>query len=207
MSFDINEVIDEMKNKEFPLFVSERQMQVAFAFSIEKTHSSQYEIIPELPFNKDRNKHIDLAIFSKDKQERIAFEFKYVVSNEKINIAYCEDFELKKQGAYTLRCADCYRDIARLEEYVNSKEFTKGYFFLITNVKKGIMNKPNKNTSGASFELSDNYTINKGTYSINENCRELSRRKNLNGIEIKNTYKCVYELFSGNFKYLLLEIK
>lgn len=210
MSFNIDLIINKLKEQEYPLFVSERHLQISFAFAIKEIYKDEYEIIPELPYEKNKSMHIDLVIVSKDKEEKIAFEFKYVVKQGNIKLPNIDRYDLREQSAINIRRSQCYKDINRLETYINSKKYTKGYFLLITNMS-GFWKTMNKDTLGYSFNMEDNHVIKPNIYSF-PSSSELSKRKEINDIEIANEYKLIYKDYEKDndnkeFKYLVIEVE
>lgn len=209
MEFDIEKIISNLANNYYPLFVSERHLQVSFIIEANKCYQN-YSFIPEYVFN-DHGKtlHIDLMI--SDGNEYIAVEFKYIVAGGKINVPGDKNYKLRNQSAVVNRRHQCVMDICRLEKYVSSNKIkcTKGYFVLITNMSAFWKGSKSESTS-SEFDIKDKSILHKGVHSP---IGETKFAKEKEKIELKNDYKIKYKDYkkidgkSGLFKYLLVEVE
>ena len=208
----VKRIIDNLRKK-YPVFVSEKHLQVAFSIEVEKY---KYKSYPEYSFdnellkkNSQNKKYIDLVI-GKGKK-KFAFEFKYPVCGFEGDINGMH-IKLRHQSAWPGRRYDCLKDIERLETLKEKGKINSGYFILITNYK-GFWEsgKTGNNIKDKAFRFEKG--IKKGTkrWSNDTGGMKKGREKN---ITIKNNYKVEFETFSNNdkgsgnieFKVLVLKI-
>lgn len=205
--FGTKKIIEELSKSEYPLFVSERHLQVAFAIKAKELFPD-YELIPEYVYKKGEDTcHIDLI--AKNKKEKIAFEFKYVVAGGIIKVPGDDNYSLRNHSAIDIRRYQCVKDISRLEKYVYSNDLKcdKGYFILITNMH-GFWDGSKSDSVAAQFEIAHNTKLKKGRHIATGTGSFVKDYKD--PIYIKNTYDINYENYIkidgkyGLFKYLCI---
>ncbi|MBR0462301.1 MAG: hypothetical protein IJJ00_06290 [Erysipelotrichaceae bacterium] len=209
MKFDVTRVIEELSSKRYPLFVSERHLQVAFILKAKELYPD-YEYIPEYVYKEEKDHHIDLMV-SNNNGDRIAFEFKYIVAGGKIKVPGDNEYELRNHSAVDIRRYQCVKDISRLEKYVESGTLKckKGYFILITNMHL-FWDGSKEDSVAADFDIKDNSTLNKGLHKPKESTSFSIQYKKF---ETNNDYKIKYKDYAktdgkcGLFKYLCVEVK
>ncbi len=200
MDFDFEKVVVELSKEKFPLFVSERHLQVAFIIKAKELYP-KYDYIPEYVYVYDNTIcHVDLMIT--DGFEYIAVEFKYVVKGGKIQVAGNDKYELKDQSAINIRRHQCVKDIGRLERYLKKDNCVKGYFLLITNMA-GFWKGSGGETTDMKFDIKDNSTLKKGKHSP---VGDTAFSKKHETIEITKDYVISYKPYTEYFKYLIVNV-
>ena len=214
----IKTIIEKLKKK-YPVFVSERHLQVAFSIEAEKVIKG-CKLYPEDIFNpktskseKSKNRYIDLVIEKESK--KVAFEFKYIVCDFEADINK-RHIKLRHQSAWPGRRYDCLKDIERLEilkkEKDKDKRIDEGYFVLITNYK-GFCERKNKEKVVKDEEFRFESGIKKGTKKWAKDTGGMKNGRE-NSITISHDYDVNFELYNnvktgkGNteFKVLVLKI-
>lgn len=207
---DVKKIIEELSKGEYPLFVSERHLQVAFSLKAKELYPD-YELVPEYVYKKGKDiYHIDLIC--KNNKEKIAFEFKYVVAGGKIKVPGDDQYSLRNHSAIDIRRYQCVKDIERLEKYVNSNDLkcNRGYFILITNMH-GFWNGSKSDSVAADFDIKHNTKLKKGQHVATGKGR--FARDYSEPIKLKNGYLinyCDYVEVDGEhglFKYLCVCVK
>lgn len=210
MKFDINKILEKLANNNYPLFVSERHLQVAFIIEANKMYPN-YEYLPEYVYCENGiDYHIDLLVCDGNK-ESIAVEFKYVVAGGVINVPGDKNYALRNHSAIDIRRHQCIRDIGRLETYVKSKSLNcnKGYFILITNMPRFWLGSSNTSIA-AQFDIPDKTVLKKGIHKPIGDSRFTDEYEPL---KIDNDYLIEYKKYkevdgkNGLFKSLCIEVK
>lgn len=216
----IKTIIKKLKKK-YPVFVSERHLQVAFSIEAEKVIKG-CKLYPEYFANKkhkktkkrqkEKKEYIDLVIEMHNK--KYAFEFKYPVCKFEWKVDN-RDIVLRNQSAWPGRRYDCLKDIERLEKLKKEKgnKINNGYFILITNYK-GFWETNNGEKSSYDKKLRFENGITKGIkkWAKNTGGTKKGREKS---ITISHDYDVNFELYNnvktgkGNteFKMLIIKIK
>lgn len=192
MKFDINNILEKLSNNNYPLFVSERNLQTAFVIEAYKQYPD-YIYYPEYVYKENgETYHIDLLVCDKA-GESIAFEFKYVVAGGIINVPGDTNYELRNHSAIDIRRYQCVRDVSRLEKYVSSPQLKckKGYFIMITNMS-GFWKGSKKENLDFQFDISHGSVVKHGEHKVN---KESKFAKNHKSIEIKKDYPIKYEVY------------
>lgn len=193
MKFDVHKILNNLANNKYPLFVSERHLQVAFIIEASKLYP-QYQYLPEYVYKeKDIDYHIDLLVCD-DEGESIAFEFKYVVAGGVINVPGSKTYKLRDHSAIDIRRHQCVRDINRLETYVNSKNLNckKGYFILITNMH-GFWDGSKRDSTAFNFDIKDKSILKRGVHNPIGDTRF---SKDYKSIKILHDYKINYSEYT-----------
>lgn len=195
MEFNVNRVLENMAKKDYPYFVSERHFQVAFIIEAKNLYKNYY-FYPEYVY-KDKY-HIDLLVCDEKDNERIALEFKYVVTSGKINISKNNSYQLKKQAAINIRRYQCIKDINRLETYVDSPDLKckKGYFILLTNDHL-FWEGTTKNSVDYDFDIKDKTTLKAGNHKYKGQNKKAKKQRE---VSIKHDYPIKYKRYCSNHK-------
>lgn len=209
MIFNIETIIKKLSESDYPLFVSEKQLQVSFALAA-KDEYKDYFFYPELPEVINNKKcYIDLMI--SDGKKYIPIEFKYIVAGEIITVPGNNSFDLRDQSAIGNRKYACVEDVFRLEHYLESQTFEcdTGYFLLITNAEM-MWSQSRNTTTYREFDLVDQSVLKKGIHEAKGNTRFSTTH---NPITLKNDYNINYYDYpinrqtNNHFKYLIIEVK
>ena len=211
----INNIINGLKKK-YPVFVSERHLQVAFSIEVSNVISG-CKLYPEYSFDRNRrktennkrrkNEYIDLVIETNKK--KFAFEFKYPVCYFEGDVNN-RHIKLRHQSAWFGRRYDCLKDIERLENLKKDKEVDGGYFILITNYKGFWDKSEGKKTKDREFRFANGIKQGEKKWSEDTGGTKKGREK---GISIKYSYSVSFESFSdiksanGNTKFKVLIVK
>lgn len=159
----IKSILNELAVKKH-FFVSELHFQTEFIIEA-ATQLKGCKFYPEYKPREDKRPDeygddvfFDLLIVTKDK-EKVLIEFKYLTAE------YSEDIKkdmitlsVKDQQARDIRRYDCWKDIYRIEQYVESKDtdISYGFFILITNDDNyWDINKTKKDTNDKAFYIND----------------------------------------------------
>ena len=196
----IYQVLDELAKVDH-FFVSEVHLQTEF---IIKAHElfPEYKYLPELVPSKvpaeykelfgNKGVHFDLLILAND--EKILVEFKYITKSysEVINGL---NVSVKSHAAHDIRRYDSWKDISRIESFVNSTEsdVDAGYFILLTN-DYGFWNKKDSDTQDAMFQL-NNGRHEPESKAWKEGTPEGTKKGRSQAITIKNPYNFEYVPF------------
>ena len=208
MNFDIEKVIKKMRGDKYPLYVSERHLQISFILKAKELYPS-YNFIPEYVWQDSETYHIDLM--ASNRKEFVAFEFKYITAGGDIRVPGNENYPLKNHSATNERRYQCVKDISRLEHYLKQKNTrcNKGYFLLITNMSL-LWDGSNDNSTDKSFDIHEGSTLEKGFHKA---CGYTKFAASKKPIEIQNNYGIKYNDYvdlktkKGLFKYLAIEVK
>lgn len=206
--FDIYEVINNIKDKR-KIFVSEADMQFAFAWAIKELYPEaiiRLEYCPEF----DLNMHIDILVIINN--EWIPIELKYKTKGC-IKELDSEKFYLKNQGAKDIGCYLYLKDIERIEKVKdNINNFSKGYSIFLTNELSYTRSPKRVNTFYEQFALGDD-TIKKGKLDWHLNTGSGTKKGIEKPIELKNEYHLKWNMYSkiddtnsGIFKILVSEL-
>ncbi|MBK1791704.1 hypothetical protein [Persicirhabdus sediminis] len=110
-------------------------------------------------------------------------------------------FKTKKQAAQNLGRIDAYIDIEAVELATEKKEFSLGYFFMITDASEYI--KPSRSGVGTRFQLHEGASITPGEY--NTRGLKCAGRENVK-LELKGSYKINWDV-EKKWHFLCLPIK
>ena len=192
-----------------PVFHSERDFQLAFAWYL-------HETIPDsqarLEFKAFKNEKMYLDIWLKTLG--IAIELKYYT--RELNVEQeGEHFTLLNQAAYPPRRYDFISDIRRLERVVRGFELAKsGLAVLLTN-DPSYWKPPRqgwKNAVDAAFRIHEDRVL-KGKMDWSDDTYEGTRRGREKPIKLKGSYNITWRDYSafeekkyGKFRYLVAEV-
>lgn len=141
------------------IFVSEADFQFAYAWKIKELYPNASMRLEYIPWQYDKNIHIDIAVFING--QMIPIELKYKTKGF-TGIINGDTITLKNQGAQDVGRYDFLYDIRRMEGIVKSGLYPieKAYAVLLTN-DSGYWNKPNR--SGTSDRpVDDEFRIHEG---------------------------------------------
>ena len=136
--FDIETVIGDLRERR-PVFVSEADFQLEFAWSIKNLYHDAYDIRLEYSpsdsaLNEQSKMHIDILLRPIDIGKWIPIELKY---KTKACVLKHKDeiFDLANHGAKDIGCYLYLNDVQRIERIKTVKRdvFEKGYAVMLTN--------------------------------------------------------------------------
>lgn len=158
MVFEIDEVIKEIKEKKPNGFINECHFQLEFARAIKKKYSDSKI---ELEKNIDR-KRMDLYVMLED--NNIGFEFKYYTKTGKITIQDFGEITLKNQIAKDVARIGFWKDIKRMEYFVDKEIISFGYCIIMSNDEK-LFEKTKDKNNDRDFDISNGcHTHNRRRY-------------------------------------------
>ena len=193
----INKILNNIVG-DYKCFNSEAQLRDAFAIELNKEYPKT-KIYPEytpaikpkaLNVNGDTI-HFDLLI--SNEEENILFEFKY--KTEKFHYLVEQEIVLKNQGAIPNTRYAIWKDIQRIECYVNDKKskINRGYVVFITNYSTYFAT-PDKNTSSYNFSIAPGiHKKAKAKYWLSAGKKGSIQKKNIKPLCIKKDYCFKYE--------------
>lgn len=216
----VKQVLNAIKEKNIPFFVSEAHLQTEFIITAAKLFPD-FEYFPEIApsnipdeYNKKFGKsgiHFDLVINTG--KEKVLIEFKYLTKKfpeKRENDSL--PFSIKNQSAMNIRRYDCWKDISRIETFVTSDNtISYGYFILITN-DLSLKKEPLDTYLYREFSIAET-THKSGERKWGEGMSKNSKKGRENPICIKNNYEFKYEEFkeykgkNGRFEFLVVEIQ
>ena len=200
IKIDIEKLLIELSKKR-PVFHSEADFQHELAWLL---HSEfpKANIRLEKPYAKENQKLEYVDVFANIDGKKYFIELKYKTKRleEEIN---GEKFYLKNQGAQDCGRYDFWKDVSRIESWVNENNNSFGYVIFLTN-DHSYLKSPKEKSYSYNFRITDKRDDcvgklgNLGGYNV-------GREKE---IVLKNSYKLVWQDYGKYvFKFLLLEIK
>lgn len=200
IKIDIEKLLIELSKKR-PVFHSEADFQHELAWLL---HSEfpKANIRLEKPYAKENQKLEYVDVFANIDGKKYFIELKYKTKRleEEIN---GEKFYLKNQGAQDCGRYDFWKDVSRIESWVNENNNSFGYVIFLTN-DHSYLKSPKEKSYSYNFRITDKRDdcVGKlghlGGYNV-------GREKE---IVLKNSYKLVWQDYGKYvFKFLLLEIK
>lgn len=222
--FDLENYVITLKN-ERPVFFSEADFQMALARLIAESNPS-IKVMLEYPYyaeadNKGNSQVQYFDILLTDEDSFVVVELKY--RQKKLKKAFTDSYTglpiyLKDHSAQDQGCFQYWNDVHRIENArasstIAGKSFAKGYSLMITN-DSCYWNKPKKkDTSYDAFRLYDGRKIEKdkelafreGTAKSSNGDKKFVIRSDYS-VSWKD-YSNLFEKDSGQFRYLLMEIK
>lgn len=198
------------------VFFNEAHFQSEFTIKLSKRLSKLGNYNLTLEYSPNFRKYrADLLIADIKSNEKIIIEFKYVVKKQLVKIANSNlNINLKSQGAYDVRRYQIWKDISKIEDLINNKKCSEGYFILLTNADN-LINPLKCSNISYYFDISNgSHPLKAGTLYWNQNCPKYKSGKTTkrypNKISISKTYNFSYINYItqnyNNFKYLILPI-
>ena len=143
---NVDEVLDNLKKKfedGYYLF-SEAHLQMSFVCEAIQLYGENYRYLPEYPCcNSSQNnqrEEYDLLIIDKTDKCQTLIEFKYKTSNVSKNSLNVKSkypsgisFYPKNHVAQNLGRYDCWKDIHRIESFINGDKNKNGFFIFLSN--------------------------------------------------------------------------
>ena len=166
---EIRELMEKLSKKR-PVFYSEDDFKFSLAWEIKEKYRDDVEIILEKKMNnknassseegdhKNKNQRIDIFIRVKNENdiEKIGIELKYYTAKlEWQDNRNGETFILASQDANDLRCYDAWKDVERLENFIDKGFINKGFAIWLTNVNsltKDCIDIENENKNTANYD-------------------------------------------------------
>lgn len=201
--------------QERPLFHSEKDFQLALGWKLKEHFEAKgkpVKIRLEQRFKPNKSNAIFIDIVIKYKDRQIPIELKYKTTEFDIEIMD-EKYELKKQNARDAGQYDFIRDVARIEDFVKTKNCQKGYVLFLTN-DKSYWTRSKSVAKYDDFKIYENRVL-KGSLKWKKDAQEGSTKSREKPIKLERTYKVKWEKypkptnekFETEFRYLLLEIR
>ncbi len=202
----MKDIIDNFLNSLSRPFHSEADLQHELAIFLRDKLNAKIRL--EKPMGKDQHKgNIDLFIDYDAKKIGIELKYKTQILSRKTQE---ECFNLKQHSAHPLGRYDFYKDISRLENWINKKEINHGFAIFLTNDGNYLKHHNEFNLGSAKIEKNNYDWLNYKKSSHGTNRKDgiifgynysiqWQKCNNLNE-ELKNT--------KGNnvFQFLILEI-
>jgi desulfoferrodoxin (superoxide reductase-like protein) len=219
----LKEILGELSIKR-PVFDSEDDFKFSLAWKIKETFKDS-DIRLEKKFSlmegegKDKNNRIDIYIKIGDIS--IGIELKYYTAYLKVKALSEKEGEttLANQLAFDIKCYDAWKDVQRLESFIEAKYIERGFSIWLTNIKSLIECKRLKENSAYR-----EFWICEGT----KNSPEMKWRGASSGtikgreesIELNGEYKIHWENYkkidtnyiekgqeNSDFKYSIVEVR
>lgn len=191
MNFNINTVIDQVKNKR-SVFTSEADFQLEMAWAIKEIYPQaliHMEFCPEFA----PTMHIDILVIMYGKW--IPIELKYK-TKRCIKIVNHEKFFLKEHGAKDVNCYLYLKDLQRVEFVKeHSSLFLEGYTVFLTNEQSYLKAPQKKNCVYKDFSIEEG-AIKNGVLRWSENAGAGTTRGNETPIMLSATYDINWQLYS-----------
>jgi len=144
---EIKELMKELSKKR-PIFDSEDDFKFSLAWLIKEKYRDDVEIRLEKKMNnnkdasssevgdkKNKNQRIDIFIIVKNDKEKIGIELKYFTAKiEWQDNKNEETFILAEQAANDIKCYDAWKDVERLEDFINRYLINRGFVIWLTNI-------------------------------------------------------------------------
>lgn len=155
----VKRILKELSSTDYKCFSSEAQLRDAFAIALVKMYPN-FVVYPEYTQPKPKGWrcsedliHFDLLVEDNDSNETVLFEFKYKTKAGdfmpgKFRI-YLRDQSDTTNGRYAI-----WRDIYRVETFVNLNQITKGFIVFITN-NRTYYTAPKPGTYSEQFSIED----------------------------------------------------
>jgi len=164
---EIKELMEKLSKKR-PVFDSEDDFKFSLAWEIKEKYRDHVEIRLEKKMNNNKNassleeedqnnknERIDIFIIVKNENymEKIGIELKYFTAEiEWRDNENDETFKLANQAAYNIKCYDAWKDVERLENFIDKGFINKGFIIWLTNVKS-LTDKDDFNRNNYYYEF------------------------------------------------------
>ncbi len=202
----VRKVLEGIREKHF--FTSEMHFKIEFIMKA-KELNPDFDFYPEYVKKEDSKTHYDLLVITNEKKEKVLFEFKYLTDK------YSQELDngitlTTNSNKNSKRKYDCWRDIERIENCIDSKMFDYGYFILITN-SSYFWNKSDNDTCAKDFSIAQGMHR-ASTKSWRDGTSDSTKGGRDDSIVINNNYQFTYEEFydskekNGHFQYLIVPI-
>lgn len=212
----VNQVVEKLK--EDKIYTSEIHFQTRFIV-VASLLFEDFSFIPEvspkdIPDDysvrfENQKPFFDLVVVDNKTNEQTLIEFKYMTKqySEEINNF---NYSLKSHEAMDIRRYDCWRDISRIEYFVeNSNQISNGFLVLITNV---LAFEKKARGFASEFEISEGFHE-KGNKNWDAETGT-GTKKGRGEIQIHNDYEFKYETFyqannnerNNLFKVLIVDV-
>jgi len=240
----IKELMEELKDRR-PVFNSEDDFKFSLAWLIKEKYKDKVEIRLEKKMNnnrdasssgagdkKNKNQRIDIFIIVKNENnvEKIGIELKYFTAEiEWQDNKNEETFILVDQYANDIKCYDAWKDVERLEDFIEKGFINRGFVIWLTNVNSLTKNpaetkkRNNNKTYYEEFKIFNGREIN-GPKKLewDKKASEGTTKGRDKEITIKGNYKVYWKDYSilnlqdknsykndsnNKFRYALLEVQ
>ena len=204
----VKNILSELSRSDYACFSSEAQLRDAFAITLvrEYPHCVVYPEYTQPKPNGWRCSedliHFDLLVEDKDSNETILFEFKYKTKKSEFDLGrftiYLRDHSDTTNGRYAV-----WRDIYRVETFVNLKKITKGFIIFITNhstyyaePKSGVSSEQFSLAPGLHLAGNRNWNIPSNKTLATYTSVQASYRDDIYPLIINNDYYFSYSVYS-----------
>ena len=191
---DINKVIKELKKVNPHGFIIESHFQVEFGYALKHVYPD-YEVTFE--WYKEKKK-IDLV--ASNGEETVGFEFKYFTKKQELVLNHGLQVQLKQQNNRDLHRIGFWKDVSKLETFINNKDIDYGYCLFLSNDEK-VFDDTNNNDK--DYSIADGIRPNK------KDLRYYSKgilNPSHNIDLLKNSYNLKKEKYNDAFNLLPLKI-
>ena len=138
-----------------PVFHSERDFQVAFAWEVQKADPRMDVYLETRPAS---GVHLDLAFERRDLDCYTAIELKYFTALWSGRVEG-QLYDLTDQRAYDYGRYGVVKDIARIETFIRPRPGSNGAVVVLTNEERYWKLWPNSNASDIAFHIGDGLVL------------------------------------------------
>ncbi len=217
MKIDIPCLLAQLARRR-PIFHSEADFQHERAWQIRACYPC-VEIRLEVPFGIDGSNdpgkgrsRAALDILIRHRGRKMALELKYMCAGLS-HIIDDESFSLKNQSAHDVRRYDVWKDVERMEAFVNNHPGASAAVIALTNDPAYWAGPKKTNTNEAEFSLRERRRE-KGSLEWAPQTSGGTKRGRENPICLKNSYELHWKDYfiiktgvkNGNFRYLYLPV-
>ncbi len=204
------------------IFDSEDDFKFSLSWKIKETFKDA-EVRLEKKFpskeeeGKDRNNRVDIYIKTGD--IGIGIELKYYTAYLEFSSEKEGDITLSDQSAIDIKCYDAWKDVQRLERFIEDKYIDKGFSIWLTNIKTLTECKRTKeNSAYREFRICEGT---KSPYKMEwrEGASSGTTKGRTSPIELRRQYKIHWEVYNtiesnyirkgeknSEFKYSIVEV-
>lgn len=205
----VENILDNLSKGDYGAFSSEAQLRDAFSIELGRKFPNcviypEYTQPKPLSWRCSENLiHFDLLVLDKSNNESILFEFKYKPKKCEVSSGgltlYLRDNSDTTNGRYAI-----WRDIYRIETFVDLNKITKGFIIFITNNSK-YYRVPKLNELSYEFSIAPGLHVASDKTWVLEPGKTISTttsigtsyRKDIFPLPIKNDYYFNYEKYSS----------
>jgi hypothetical protein len=204
--YKISEVLKRLAARR-PVFHSEADFQHEFAWLLREENPS-LNVRLEHPLSHGKNGAVD--ILCHHEENTIAFELKYLCQQLATPVGD-EKFSLKSQGAQDIRRYDVFKDIVRMEQFVQGLPTARAAVIVLTNDPAYWTGPKRKDTCDAAFALREGRSAS-GVLDWSEKTGDGTKRGREQPIRLARQYNFIWQDYSqvtgrfGSFRFLYIPI-
>lgn len=216
-------IIMEKLAAERPVFHSEADFQFALAWKIQDTYPAAKirleKSVPGLEDSKSKyskNRYIDIMVIIDGKEIPIELKYKTRKKCKDPVKVKNEEYNLKNQGAQDNGRYDFFRDISKIEKYLNFKNTNCDYGYAIILTNDHLYYEPGRDSNSSQFRIDKEIErIKSGEHdwkSKSESFKTYNSNR-FNVIKLKHSYDVEWKDYPASeeigkeFKFLIVTIK